>query len=250
MFFMFRRGFKYHKYLYPGIWDKSNNLDPLVSQAAQMIAWDFVRYLQFLGVPLNKSDVVDIIIHGSTTNYYWDKKSDVDIGIIADLSRVQEWNRNGNLGVMLKAFSQNWRRIRPMKIAGKSIDITLMDKDQGYAKNHWKVGSIYSLVQETWINKPIRLSRTELRSLRRVARKKYRVLMRQCKRILRQNMSSEFIDAYLLNLRRMRINAFSENYTQPVISYAMAFKMLRNTGITRKMREKSKMLQSKTYCIN
>ena len=106
------------------------------------------------------------------------------------------------------------------------------------------------MVQETWINKPVRLSRTELRSLRRVARKKYRVLMRQCKRILRQNMSSEFIDAYLLNLRRMRINAFSENYTQPVISYAMAFKMLRNTGITRKMREKSKMLQSKTYCIN
>ena len=73
------RGFKYHKNLCPDIWDSSNNVDPLVAQAAQMAAWDFVHYLQFLGVPLAKTDIVDIILHGSTTNYYWDNKSDVDI---------------------------------------------------------------------------------------------------------------------------------------------------------------------------
>lgn len=249
VYYMIMRGFKYHKNLCPDIWDSSNNVDPLVAQAAQMAAWDFVHYLQFLGVPLAKTDIVDIILHGSTTNYYWDNKSDVDIAIIADLSRVADWNRNGNLAAMIKAFAQNWKRTRPMKIGNRHIDIALMDKHQEYAKDYWKVGSIYSLLHGGWIHKPIRLSVSELRAIKRVAYKKYRVMMRQCKRILRQNMSAEFIDAYLVNLRRMRMTMFDENYVQPVVSYAMAFKMLRNTGIIRKMRDKSKKMQSKTYCI-
>ena len=243
------RGFKYHKHLCPKIWDSENRIDPLVAQAAQMIAWDFVRYLQFLGVPLNKIDVVDIIIHGSTTNYYWDKKSDVDIGIVADLSRIHAWNPSGNLNAMLKVFSYKWRRMRPMKLAGRYIDITLMDRNHGYSKDYWKVGSMYSLLRNTWVHAPVRLDRAELRAIRRVANRKYRVLMRQCRTILREKMSAEFIDAYLVNLQRMRVTAFSENYIQPVISYAMAFKMFRNTGMITKLRNRSKKLQSKTYSI-
>ena len=62
-------------------------------------------------------------------------------------------------------------------------------------------------------------------------------------------MSAEFIDAYLVNLQRVRVNAMVENHVQPLVSGTLAFKMLRNTGIIKKMRNRSKKLQSKTFCI-
>ena len=85
------RGFKYHKHLCPKIWDSENRMDQLAVQSLCMMAWDFVRYLQFLGVPIKQSDVLDIVVHGSATNYYWDSKSDIDLAIVADLSNVEKW---------------------------------------------------------------------------------------------------------------------------------------------------------------
>jgi predicted nucleotidyltransferase len=122
------RGFKYHKHLCPKIWDSENRMDQLAVQSLCMMAWDFVRYLQFLGVPIKQSDVLDIVVHGSVTNYYWDSKSDIDLAIVADLSNVEKWVNGGNLYAMMKAFARSWRRTKPMKIAGRNIDIKLIDK--------------------------------------------------------------------------------------------------------------------------
>lgn len=246
---MFISGIRYHKHLYKKIWDKNNRMDPLVYQALQMMAWDFVRYLQFVGMPIEKSDIVDIFIHGSITNYYWDSKSDIDIAIVADLSRANKWNSSGNLFAMTKSFVHSWKRTRPMKIAGRNIDISLRDKNQLHIKAYHKVGSSFSVLHNRWNHTPIRLTPAELRKTYKYARKKYRVLMRQCKTILRQNMSADFIDAYLTDLQRVRVNAMCENVAQPLVSTTWAFKMLRNTGVLAKMRNKSKKLQSKTYSI-
>ncbi len=246
---MLSRGFQYHKYLCPKIWNKNNQIDPLVAQAVQMMVWDFINYLQFIGVPIAKSDILDIFLHGSITNYYWDTKSDVDIGIVADLSRVNEWNPSGNVFIMIKSFVHSWKRTRPMKIAGRNIDIKLIDKTREYSREYWRVGPHYSVLHNRWVHVPVRLSRDELHSLSKNANSRYRVWLRQCKTILRQDMSAEFIDAYLVDLQRVRVNAMIKNHAQPLVSGTLAFKMLRNTGIIKKMRDKSKKLQSKTYSI-
>lgn len=246
---MFYKGFRYHKYLCPDIWNKNNEIDPLIAQVIQMMAWDFIRYLQFIGVPIEKSDILDVFVHGSMTNYYWDNKSDIDIGIVADLTCINKWNRSKNAFMMTKSFVQSWKKMRPMKICGRNIDIKLIDKNMEYSREYWRVGPHYSVSRNYWVHAPMRLNRDELRGLYKNARCRYRVLMRQCKTILRQNMSAEFIDAYLVNLQRVRVNAMVENHVQPLVSGTLAFKMLRNTGIIKKMRNRSKKLQSKTFCI-
>lgn len=243
------RGFKYHKHLCPKIWDSENRMDQLVVQSLCMMAWDFVRYLQFLGVPIKQSDVLDIVVHGSVTNYYWDSKSDIDLAIVADLSNVEKWLNGGNLYAMMKAFARSWRRTKTMSVAGRNIDIKLIDKNREYSREYWTVGSVYSVLRKYWLCVPVRMSRDELRSIRRVAYKKYRVVMRQCRIILREKMSAEYIDAYLVNLQRVRVNAAIENHVQPIVSTTWAFKMVRNSGVLRKMRNRSKKLQSKNYSI-
>lgn len=234
--------FKYHRALAPRVWESRVRLNPLVNQTLQMIGWEFVRYLSVAAkLPIDKSDVVDVFVHGSITNYYWDGCSDVDVCIVADLSRLRAV-LPGDEGVILRALKWAWKRTFNISIFGRGVDITIIDKN-----DKPKVGSKYSLLRDMWIVTPVRIPDNQLRQIRVAAYRRYRVIMRQCRYILRHNKPHDFIDSYLASLQQIRTNSMYSVINQPITPMTMAFKMARNTRIFRKLRRRAK--ESRSGCF-
>ena len=234
--------FKYHKTLAPRVWESRVHLNPLVNQTLQMTVWEFVRYLSVVAkLPIDKSDVVDVFIHGSITNYYWDKFSDVDVCIVMDLSRLRA-ALLGDEMTIIRALKWAWKRMFNISIYGRGVDITIVDKN-----DKPKVGSKYSLLQDRWIVTPVRISGNQLRQIRVAAYKRYCVILRQCRYILRYHKPHDFIDSYLGGLQQNRINSMYNTIEQPITPMTMAFKMARNTRIFRKLRRQAK--ESRSGCF-
>lgn len=251
---LFNSDFVYHKTLAPRIWNADLSIDQLVSQSLQMMAWEFVRYLQMVGIPLQDADVRDIFVHGGISNYYWDKCSDIDMCILVDLSRVRaalpadiDWF------MLYKSLLHSWKRTYRISIHGRGVDISIADVTEMYGAGntgYHKVGPAYSLVHNSWIRPPQRMSDAQIRALRRGARLRYRVIMRQCRYMLRTKMSDAFIDAYLVNLQNIRTQSMAAQYQTPVTPMTMAFKMVRNSGTLRKLRKLALRQRSKTYRLD
>ena len=240
--------FKYHKTLAPRVWDSRTKINPLVRQSLMMVAGEFIRYLsEVVKLPIASSDIQDALVHGSITNYYWDKYSDIDLCIVADLSRVRNMFRGADDTVIINSLKHSWKRTFKMSLFGRGVDLSLVDIHDGFDATYKKVGPSYSLVKDCWINPPVRLSVAELRSLRRVAYVKKCAIMRQCRAMLRQKMLPEFIDTYLVNLQRLRTKSMSAQYKQPITSMTMAFKMVRNTGVLRRLRRVSREQRSRKF---
>ncbi len=240
--------FKYQKTLAPKIWDSPTKINPLVRQSLMMIAGEFIRYLgDVVKLPISPSDIQDAFVHGSITNYYWDKYSDIDLCIVADLSHLRQMFRDADDTVIVNSLKHSWRRTFRISLYGRSVDLSLVDINDGFDATHKKVGPSYSLVGDCWINTPVRLSAEELHTMRRNARIKKRAIMRQCHAILRQRMLPEYIDTYLVNLQKIRSQSMFAQYAQPITSMTMAFKMVRNTGILRRLRKVSRDQRSRKY---
>lgn len=241
--------FKYHSHLPKKLWQK-NKINPLARQALLMIGHEYVRYLaQQIKLPINTIDITDVFIHGSTTNYYWDRFSDIDLCIVAKLGPMHAKLNGLNIFALNKSLLKTWKSTFHISIFGRSIDITLVDVNDGYDTTHKKVGSCYSLTKDCWINPPIKLNHEKVCQIQRDAYKKYRVIMRQCRYIIRHKMSPDFIDAYLVELQHARIKNMASNYVQPITSYCMAFKLVRNTGYLRKLRRISKKMRSRCFIL-
>ena len=234
--------FKYHRTLAPRVWESRVHLNPLVNQTLQMAVWEFVRYLSVVAkLPIDKSDVVDVFIHGSITNYYWDKCSDVDVCIVADLSRLRA-TMLGDEGTILRALKWAWMRMFNISVYGRGVDFSIID-----TSDKPKVGAKYSLLRDAWVVTPVRIPDNQLRQIRMAAYKRYRVIMRQCRYILRHNKSHDFIESYFGGLQQNRTNSMYNAIEQPITPMTMAFKMARNTRIFRKLRRRAK--ESRSGCF-
>ena len=238
---MFKKLFEYHKTLHPKIWDTNSEINPLVSQSLQMMSFEYVRYLgTVLGLPISSGDICDIFIHGSLTNYYWDEHSDVDLCIVADLTKLREILPNLNHFLFFNATQRSWKATFRPSIFGRNVDIFIIDPSEVNAKITNTVDTFYSLFTNKWIAAPRRVPDIELKELKKMTYRRYRVIMRQCKYILKNKMSHEFIDAYLLALKNHRTNSVCNPNSRVMTSTQMAFKMVRNAGMISKMRRASR----------
>ena len=87
---MFTHKIQYHKTLNPKIWLPDNTMDPAVRRVLASIAADFMDYMHAIGFQITRNDILDIVIYGSNANYFYDKNSDIDVYILANLDAVQE----------------------------------------------------------------------------------------------------------------------------------------------------------------
>ena len=242
--------FIYHKNLDAKIWDKSGNMNMLVQNALMMVAWGYIAYLQENGFAISDADIKDIFVHGSTTNYYYDDTSDIDICIVADMTRMMEKFPNTNLAVMLKAMLGSWKRNYFIKIAGRNVDISFADVDRPYyAPGYYKVGPAYSLVQEGWIRKPVRLDSKSLRVIKGRAKKKYRGYARMYKIIKARKMGDLYIETFLNKINMDRERSLGIDFAQPITVETMAFRMLRHRGMTRGLRLRVRRLRSRNFNV-
>ena len=156
-FFEFKRGvfspiksFYLKDELNPKLWDDFK-LDDDIREDLLRIGSDFFEKTDI------KSDVIDIVLCGSLCNYNWSERySDYDLHIIIDFSDIDE---NYELVEQLCDYAKKiWNSQHDIKIKGYEVEVAIQDKsDMEASIKAGRMGGVFSLMEDKWIKKPIRV---------------------------------------------------------------------------------------------
>jgi len=132
-----------HKELNPKLWNSDGELFSNVKKKLLLITDTFKKQLSDIEIPL---DIEDIKIMGSNANYNYNKESDLDLHIVADLSKDC---KEGYLNKLYDIYRSLFNSKYDISIKNISVEIYVEDK-----KNPSKYsGGIYSL-KKGWLKKP------------------------------------------------------------------------------------------------
>ena len=242
--------FIYHKSLEPNIWTETGKMNKLVSNSLQLIAWNYIRFMPRVGLHIPDDCIRDIFVHGSTTNYYYDENSDIDICIVADLSPMREKLAGIDLRTIIKSMLGAWLRKYRIRVCGRGIDIEVVEVSTPmYGPDMYKVGSAYSIARDEWIRRAERLTGEQFRAIRAEAKRQYREIYHMYRQICRENMQPDFIDTFLQRLMADRKASYAAHPEQPVTAETMAFRMARRRGIQRTLGERATKMRSRSFNV-
>ncbi len=243
--------FVYNKRLDANLWDADMRLRVLPSNSLQMIVWHYIAYMQSAGLPIEDNDIADIFLHGSTSNYYYDATSDIDICIVMDTARLSSAMSGMNIYTITKALQIAWMRKHKISIYGRGVDISIVDvHTPKYSPGVYKVGPAYSLARDMWIRRPNRIDATEIRRLRNKAGKIYRQYKRLFRACYKNKMSDTYLDTFLSRLWTERRDAYDRAPLQPITPETMAFRMMRRCGVLNKIKERMDKIRNKNFTLS
>ena len=220
---------RYHKTLNPKIWSVDGSLNPNVRQSIITIATDFIDYMHSIGFEVSNKDILDIVIHGSNANYFYDKKSDIDIYILMDLDAIQEKYKELNFFTIYMSLFHTWCRQHNLRICGLGIDLCLKNVNKPlFADVGWCWGSAYSVIHNKWINELVCLDKKTFRKYQRIARKRAREILRQARKVIAYNGR---LDEFVRQQYKLHTVTAMENHLQPLVPETMAQKMVRHSGL-------------------
>lgn len=226
---MFTHEIQYHKTLNPKIWLSDNTMDLPVRRTIVAIAMDFIDYMHAIGFQIERKDILDIVIYGSNANYFYDKSSDIDVYILADLDAIQEKYKEIDFFTLYKSLMHTWRRQFRLQIRGLQIDLSLENVNKPkHAPGWWRSGPAYSILHNKWIHELVRLDEKTLREYRRLAKQKTHEILCQAREIVATNGR---LDEFVRLQQKLRDDAMRNNCPQPLVPETMAYKMLRQSGL-------------------
>ena len=130
------------------VWDDFKLKDEIKEQLIT-IGQDFFEKTEI------EVDVKDIVFCGSLCNYNWSEKySDFDLHIIIDFNDV---NEDYELVEKLCDYAKKmWNSQHDIKIKEYDVEIAIQDEnDLSEALKTTRMGGVYSLLNNKWINKKI-----------------------------------------------------------------------------------------------
>jgi hypothetical protein len=139
-FIIFERKINYKNKLCPDIWE-NNHVIERIKEKLLRIARDFYKDLDI------NTEISDIILTGSISNYNYTASSDLDVHIIIDFSEVNE-----DVSLVKKAFDGQrfiWNLKHNIIIKGHDVELYVQDKNE----THVASGQ-YSLLNSKWLIKP------------------------------------------------------------------------------------------------
>ena len=234
---MFIPEIHYHKTLNPKIWLPDNTMDPLVRRTIVAIAADFIDYMRAIGFQITRNDILDVVIYGSNANYFYDKKSDIDVYILADLDAIQEKYKEIDFFTLYKSLMHTWRKQFLLRIRGLFIDLSLENISKPvHGPGWWRSGPAYSILHNKWIHELVRLDEKTLREYRRLARQHVREVLEQAHKLVASNGR---LDEFVHLQQKLRDDAMRSNCPQPLVPETMAYKILRESGLFQRLMIKS-----------
>ena len=138
----FIAGVETHEQLNPRVWANEDQIQPEVRLALLRIAREFYDFLE---VPV---PIIDVIVTGSQANYLYTLHSDLDLHVIVPYDQVE---CPGEVRELFDTKRKLWKQEHTIKIHGIPVE--------AYAEDaaHPVKGSSYSLVKDSWVNKPQKL---------------------------------------------------------------------------------------------
>lgn len=234
----FKSKLSYHNRLAPQMWDLNNRMFPHIRTAIIGIFNQILSEIKALNIPFDMSDVHDIFIHGSMTNYYYDAKSDIDICVVCDFTRISRALPGVNVCLVLKTIAKaTFAHMLPFVI-GRKIDISFVDVyHPKYAPGYYKVGGAYSLLADKWIRENIRLTKSELKQMRNESMRIYHNMVKLLMNLLHTDVSVDHIEKTLEQLMNNRRVEYDTHFVQPLTPNLIAFRMARSSGLMRRAAE-------------
>ena len=208
-------------------------MDPAVRRVIISIATDFIDYMHAIGFNITRNDILDIVIYGSNANYFYDKDSDIDVYILADLDDIQEKYKEIDFFTLYKSLLHTWRRQFKLQIRGLHIDLSLENINKPkHAPGWWRSGPAYSIMHNKWIHELVRIDDKTLREYRKLAKQRVKTVLTQAREVVASNGR---LDEFVRLQQKLRDDAMRNNCPQPLVPETMAYKMLRGSGLFRRL---------------
>lgn len=226
-----------HKHLESKIWNKDNSLKDIVREMLLSMAWGYIDNVRCkMGLKIHNSDVKDIFLYGSITNYFYTRKSDMDMCILLDMEQIIARNPNVRTEQSLTMFYYNWAMTHHCSIYGRKIDISIEDINNTQYRKHFRTGAMYSLVNDNWIYTPVVISDSEFRKIKSEAKSIYKEIMHDYRIVKKNGFKQDEIDRVYRNIYRSKNISHDENVTQPVTAMYIAFRKIRDCGVIDSLR--------------
>lgn len=248
-FFEFKRGaftpiksFKLQDDLNSKLWDDFK-LDRDVRSQLLQIGKDFYDGVE-IGV-----EVVDIVLCGSLCNYNWSEKySDYDLHITINFADVDE---DYDLVEKLCDYAKKiWNEQHDIKIKGYEVEVCIQDDKIMHEEiSHGKMGGVYSLLNDKWIKKPVKV---EFKPDERMIKEKSKTIMMIVDDIEEESKTKDFEE---LEPKIKKVWKKIKNYRQSGLDSEsgefslgnLVFKLLRRNGYIGRIMSLKRSLYDKQF---
>ncbi len=211
---------QYHKELNPKLWDGSK-LKPEVLDKLREIAQHFIKFLDFPDMK-----VEDVMVTGSSANFNWTKKSDIDLHLVVNLKQVGEVCKEFT-DELFDAKKDQWAEKFDIKIYGMPVETYVQDNQEP----HISTGE-FSIMNNKWIKKPTYdppdVSTSEVKA-------KASYFKRKIDKIVKYDAGHKQAKALKLKIKNCRNEGLQDEGEFSIEN--LTFKELRNSGYLGKLND-------------
>ncbi|HNY25403.1 MAG TPA: hypothetical protein PKJ33_02555 [Alphaproteobacteria bacterium] len=220
-----------HEILNPKLWNSDLYLKSDVSDALIRICISFMTVLSgYAGISLDyEYDVIDVIISGSSVEYFYDKNSDIDVTIIIRPDRYLKKMRPEIFEEFLNFVKSFFIKKYSPRIYGLYVDISLSAGDNyDFAR--------YSISQRKWLREPTKLTCEEIKEIEKESNKIYISLKNEINDFLKNKRNYDKLTKFASDLRKRRFEAWKGDI-KSYLPFSKAYSQINNKGFIKKILE-------------
>ena len=210
---------QYHDELNPSLWS-GGKLD---SEVRLKLITFAETWADFANIPKNL--IKDIIFTGGNANYNYTKKSDIDVHLVIDRSKI------GDDKKLVDEYLQDkkvlWSLTHNVRIRGYPIEPYAQDLTLEYPKNQ----GVYSLKRNKWIQKPVHGDYDFQND--HLLKQKVSHYIKVINHVINSKMSLNHVESLKARFKEMRNSAIHKG--GEFSTENLVFKELRNRGLLDKM---------------
>lgn len=216
----------YNKTLEPNLWDENQKLKQEVRLRLLKIAKDLYISTEF------KSELIDVLLLGSSVNYTWTPESDIDVHLVMDISK--EGLDPEHYRTFLDNVGGNFNKDHEISINGHKVEVYLQDitEKNSTPEKARKHGAMYSLLHDKWLVPP----KYEPKVLDKESIKKaFHEIKEQIEKVIKSG-NVEGLKELMQAIRDYR-NKGMESEEGEFSVENIVFKALRHTGLLEKLKD-------------
>lgn len=212
----------YKDKLNPTVWERTDEVYHLIDSVKDHLDAISAEFIEFLG--LSSLNVSDVVITGSSANYNWTPKSDVDLHVVVDFDYAID-KYGTAFEELVDAKKTLWNQTRNVHIGKFPVELYVQDS----AESHISTG-VYSLKHSKWIIEP-KHEKPEVDC--RAVEAKVKALQREILHAISTYADPTAAKRTMDKIRKMRQSGLDKG--GEFSTENLAFKTLRNDGYIDKL---------------
>lgn len=238
-----------HKKLMPDIWEHDFTLREAARASILKYIYKYLDYMEeVFHIELDyDKDIKDIVLVGTCTNYLYTRRSDIDIHIVADVSKILSKCSPDVVNEIMPYLTKNFLDFYNPRIGRREIDIAIFNthylkefsinaSDDGLVPDFDTYSSAYSVLRNEWIRRPVILAKSEIRELNKEVLQIYSEMKIAADYIFKNKLPPSNAQSLLLRFKQDRAEErFGRNQHKDFGPYNIAFRIARKKGLLKKL---------------